>query len=59
MDFMFKKSKFEDEKRGLPEIAKLIIFVSAIALMFFVADKLTDYAFKKDMETQTEYVIGE
>lgn len=56
---MFKKSKFEDEKRGLPEIVKLIIFVSAIALMFFAADKLTDYAFKKDMETQTEYVIGE
>jgi len=53
-----KKKEFDDEKVPMPEIFKVIIAVAVIALLFFGAFKVVDWAERLDMKAngQIEFI---
>lgn len=55
-----KKTEFEDEERGLSEIAKVIISLVFIIGCFIAANVLTDYFYEKEVARQynDEYVLS-
>ena len=52
---MFKRNRYEDEQRGLPETTKALIGLLVIIGMFIVAWKIGEWATEQDMKLQYEY----
>ena len=49
---MFKKNRYEDEERGLPEFVKVIIALAIVGGMLVFAWKIGEWSTEKDMEFQ-------
>ena len=49
---MFKKNRYEDEERGLPEFVKAIIALAIVGGMLVFAWKIGEWSTEKDMEFQ-------
>ena len=49
---MFKKNRYEDEERGLPEFVKAIIALAIVGGMLVFAWKIGEWSTERDMEFQ-------
>ena len=56
-----RKYEYEDERRDIPEIWKLLIAVVVVGMLIFLTNKFCDYIDKVDIESQypNELVIEE
>lgn len=49
---MFRKNRYEDDEKGLPEFVKAIIALALVGGMFAIAWKIGDWTTEKEMEFQ-------